>query len=72
MRRPESGRRKEDRQRTGRILHEEIAVGNAPVEDCGGKALVEMNVAKARSAKEPAVGNDAGPDVEGDRGSREP
>ena len=72
VRRAEGGRREEDRQRTGRILHEEIAVGNAPVEDCVGKALVEMNVAKARSAKEPAVGDGAGPDVERDRGSREP
>ena len=72
VRRAEGGRREEDRQCAGRILHEEIAVGNASVEDCVGKALVEMNVAKARSAKEPTVGDDAGPDVERDRGSREP
>ena len=72
MRRAEGRRREEDRQRAGRILHEEIAVGNAPVEDCVGKALVEMDVAKSRGAKEPAVGNGAGPDVDRDRGSREP
>src|SRR5205807_2545621 len=59
MTRADQVRRQEDCKRSGRILHEEIAVRDAAVEDGVSEPLVEMDVAVARRPQETAVGNGA-------------
>src|SRR5207253_10595759 len=76
VRRTERGGREEDRKRTGRVLHEEVAIGNTAVEDDLRKTLVEVDVTKACRPEESAVRNRAGGEVDrrrdGRRAQREP
>src|SRR4051812_21846897 len=55
MLRAESGRRHEHGERARRVLDEGVAVRQRPVQEALGVALVDVQVAKARGAEEPAV-----------------
>jgi len=70
VRRAEGGRRQEDRERTRRVLDEDVAVGQRSVQQPLRVALVDVDVAKARRAEEPAVRDGACGDVDGDRDKR--
>jgi len=60
MRSPERRRRHEDRERTRRVLDEHDAVGLVPVQEALGVALVDVDVAEAGRAEQPAVRDCAG------------
>ena len=66
----EGGRRQEDGERAGRVLDEDVAVGQRPVQEPLGVALVDVDVAEPRRAEEPAVGDGAGGEVDRDRDER--
>ena len=56
---PEGGRRQEHGEGPGRILDEDVPVGQRAVKQLLRVALVHVHVPEARSAEEPAVGNGA-------------
>jgi uncharacterized membrane protein YgcG len=66
----ERGRRQEDRERSRRILDEDVPVGQRPVEQVLGVALVDVDVAEPRGAGKAAVRNSAGGEVDRDRYER--
>ena len=66
----ERGRRQEDREGAGRVLDEDVAIGQRPVQELLGVALVDVDVAEARRAEEAAVGHGAGGEVDRDRDER--
>ena len=56
---PERGRRQEDGEGPGRVLDEDVPVGQRAVEELLRVALVHVHVPEAGSAEEPAVGHGA-------------
>jgi hypothetical protein len=66
----ERGRRQEDRERAGRVLDEDVAVGQRPMQQLLGVPLVDVNVAEPGRAEEAAVGNGAGDEVDRDGDER--
>ncbi len=63
--RAERGRRHEDRKRSRRVLDEDVAVRQLPVQELLRVALVDVHVPKPRGTEEPAVGDRAGGDEDG-------
>ena len=72
VRRAEGRGRQEHGERSGWVLHEEVAVWRAPVEDRVREPLVEMDVAESLRAKEPSVRNGAGREIDRNRSGRRP
>ena len=72
VRRAEGRRRQEHGKSPGRVLHEEVPIRNAPVEDRGRESLVEMDVAESLGPKEPSVRNGAGGEIDRNRRGRRP
>jgi hypothetical protein len=67
VRSAEGRRRQEDREGPGRVLDEDVAVGQRPVQEALRVALVDVDVTEARRSEEPAVGDRAGGDEDRDR-----
>ena len=67
---PEGGRRHEDRKGAGWVLDEDVAIGQRPVQELLGVALVDVDVPEAGRASQPAVGDGAGDEVDRNRDER--